>query len=57
MGNERKKKLRVPTPVWEDPDIDFERAKANEERWKHHEGATGESMRAAYNKAKKLFDA
>ena len=57
MGNERKKKLRGPTPVWEDPDIDFERAKANEERWKHHEGATGESMRAAYNKAKKLFDA
>lgn len=43
-------------PWWEDPDIDFERAERNLERWKETGSATVETMMAEYNRAKKIFE-
>ena len=57
MGKgEVKEKARDGLPIWEDPDIDLERGKANGEKWKR-EGAeaTKEEMLAEYRKAKELF--
>ena len=57
MDKEREEKERDRLPIWEDPDIDLERGKANGERWKREgSGATKEEMVAEYNKAKKVFE-
>ena len=43
--------------IWEDPDLDFDRAKRNGEEWEAAAAqTTREEIAAEYKKAKELFD-